>query len=119
MGFFVARKSYRNSLNLFIHNVCLTGIEVNSMGSRQNLRVDCYSSCVLNYASNDYHAKLVNISLGGALISVEDDVLCKLHVGDRCDLILGDKPELCSAKYACKVISQNSSNIGINFQGIT
>ena len=99
--------------------MCLTGIEVNSMGSRQNLRVDCYSSCVLNFASNDYHAKLVNISLGGALISVEDDVLYKMHVGDRCELILGDKPDLCSAKYSCKVISQNSSNIGINFQGTT
>ena len=89
------------------------------MGSRQNLRVDCYSSCVLNYASNDYHAKLVNISLGGALISVEDGVLYKMHVGDRFDLMLGDKPDLCSAKYSCKVISQNAPNIGVNFQGIT
>jgi c-di-GMP-binding flagellar brake protein YcgR len=89
------------------------------MGSRQNLRVNCYSSCILNFASSDYHARLVNISLGGALISVEDDVLCKMHVGDRCDLILCDKPDLCYAKFSCKVISQNSSNIGITFQGIT
>ncbi len=89
------------------------------MGSRQNLRVDCYSSCILNCASNNYHAKLVNISLGGALISVDGDVLNELHVGDQCDLMLGDKPDLYYTKYSCKVISQNCFNIGINFQGIT
>ncbi|MFZ4859871.1 MAG: PilZ domain-containing protein [Desulfuromonadaceae bacterium] len=88
------------------------------MGSRKNLRVDCYSPCTLNFECNNYHAKLVNISIGGALISVEGDVLSKLHVGDECDLMLCDKPDLCLAKYSCKVISQNSSEIGVNFQGI-
>jgi c-di-GMP-binding flagellar brake protein YcgR len=88
------------------------------MGSRQNLRVDCYSSCTLNYGNNNYHAQLVNISLGGALICVEDDVLYKLHIGDKCDLMLSENPNVCFAKYSCKVISQNASSIGINFQGI-
>lgn len=88
------------------------------MGSRQNLRVDCYSSCTLNCGNNNYHAHLLNISLGGALISVEDDVLYKLHIGDICDLMLSENPEVCFTKYSCKVISQNASNIGINFQGI-
>ena len=68
--------------------------------------------------SGRFSALLVNISLGGASISVDDEVLCKLHIGDTCDLILGDKPDLCFAKYSCKVISQNFSNVGINFQGM-
>ena len=88
------------------------------MGSRQNLRIDCYSSCTLNYGNNNYHAQLLNISLGGALISVKDDVLYKLHIGDQCDLMLGENPDVCFARYSCKVISQNSSGIGIYFQGI-
>jgi hypothetical protein len=74
-GFFVGGGFSRNSVSLFIHGVWLTGNEVNFMGCRQNLRVDCYSSCILDFAGNDYHAKLVNISPGGALISVENDVL--------------------------------------------
>lgn len=88
------------------------------MGSRKNMRVECYSPCILNYKSNSYRALLVNISLGGALISVEDDVLCKLHIGDACDLMLGDKTGLCPAKYSCRIISQHAPNIGINFQEI-
>jgi len=86
------------------------------MGSRRNLRVDCYSSCTLNYENSNYHAVLVNISLGGALIRVEGDILIKLHIGDTCDLVLGDKQDLSFAKYHCRVISQNSSKIGIHFQ---
>ena len=88
------------------------------MGGRKNLRVDCYSSCLLNFASNNYHAKLVNISLGGALINVENDVLNELNIGDECRLLLSDKPDLCLAK-SCRVVSQNSSNIGVNFSGNT
>ena len=88
------------------------------MASRKNLRVDCYSPCLLKYEDNSYHAKLVNISLGGALISVDDDVLDVLHVGDDCDLILCDKPDVCLAKYTCKVITQNATRIGVNFQGV-
>jgi c-di-GMP-binding flagellar brake protein YcgR len=88
------------------------------MGSRQNLRVDCYSRCTINYECNNYHAQLVNISLGGALISVDGDVLNKLHIGDMCDLMLCDKPDVCFSKYNCKVISQNASKIGISFQGL-
>ena len=88
------------------------------MGSRKNLRVDCYSPCTLNFECNNYHAKLVNISLGGALISVDGNVLCELRIGDECNLIFCDKPDLCLVKYSCKVISQNSSRIGVNFMGI-
>ncbi|MFZ4855731.1 MAG: PilZ domain-containing protein [Desulfuromonadaceae bacterium] len=87
------------------------------MGSRRNLRVDCYSPCTLNFECNNYRAILVNISLGGALISVEGEVSGKLHIGDRCDLMLCDKPDVCLAKYSCKVIRQNSSRIGVNFLG--
>ena len=88
------------------------------MATRKNLRVDCYSSCLLNYEDTSYHAKLVNISLSGALISVDVDVLDILHVGDECALMLCDRTDACLAKYSCKVITQNSSKIGVNFQGM-
>ena len=89
------------------------------MGSRRNLRVDCYSPCTLNFECNNYHAILVNISLGGALISVDGDVLLgKLNIGDRCALMLCDKPDLSLVKYSCKVISRNYSRFGVNFLGI-
>jgi len=87
-------------------------------GIRQNLRLGCYSPCFLKYMNINYPAQLVNISLGGALVSVEGDVLYKLHIGDMCDLMLGDDPEQCVVKYSCKIISQNDSTISINFQGI-
>lgn len=88
------------------------------MGSRRYMRVDCYSPCTLNHGNNSYHAKLLNISLGGALISVECDVLTELHVGDDCNLMFCDNPDLCHARYSCRVTSQNSSKIGVIFQGL-
>ena len=118
MGFCVDVGLCRISLNLFFHRVSLKGNGVNTMGSRQNLRVDCYSPCTLNVGCSHYRAILVNISLGGALISAEGDVLGKLHIGDKFDLMLCENPDLCLAKYSCKVISQNSSKIGVKFQGI-
>ena len=74
-------------------------------GIRKNSRLGCYSPCFLKYIDINYPAQLVNISLGGALVSVEGDVLYKLHIGDMCDLMLGDDPEQCVVKYSCKIIT--------------
>ncbi|HIJ96204.1 MAG TPA: PilZ domain-containing protein [Desulfuromonadales bacterium] len=84
---------------------------------RLHKRVDGGSSnCILmELDGTTYHALLENISLGGALIKVDEETPNSLQVGDECTLILCSDSGSCSSKHLCRVARCNFANMGIQF----
>lgn len=89
------------------------------MGSRREYsRVKIESPCLINFNDSIFRVQLDNISISGALLRVNDDELSSLDIGDSVSLMLCTNPNLCPAKYPCKVIWFDSSNIGVKFQNM-
>jgi hypothetical protein len=73
-------------------------------------------NCILmELDGSTYHALLENISLGGALIKVNEDVPNSLQVGAECTLVLCSDSGSCSSKHLCRVARCNFANMGIQF----
>lgn len=88
----------------------------NPMGSkREFLRVNCDSACVIDYKGTSHQALLENLSLGGALIKVGNDLQLNLQIGDLCGLMLCSNPDMCPTKYSCMVTRIDSADVGIFF----
>lgn len=87
------------------------------MGSqRQYIRVKCDSECILmELDGNTYEALLEDISLGGALITVNDGVPDGLQVGDVCNLMLCCNSDSCPTKHSCRVVRHDSVSMGVRF----
>jgi c-di-GMP-binding flagellar brake protein YcgR len=87
------------------------------MGSqRQYIRINGNSECILMELDGDtYEALLEDISLGGALIKVNNGVPKSLQIGDECNLMLCHNPDLCPSKLSCRVVRHDSDCIGIRF----
>jgi len=83
---------------------------------RQYVRTECESQCVLmDLDGNTYKALLENISLGGAMVTMSDGIPQSLKIGDVCDLLLCNDPELCPAKNTCRVVRHTTAHIGVTF----
>lgn len=83
---------------------------------RQYVRIKCDSDCVItDDDGSTYEAMLQDISLGGALIKVQDGIPVSLEVGDICKLILCLNIDSCSIKQICRVVRHDSVNMGVSF----
>ena len=87
------------------------------MGSqRQYTRVDCDSESILMEIDGDtYDALLEDLSLGGALVRVNDGVPGSVQVGDVCNLMLCNNPDVCPIKHSCRVVRHDSVKLGVRF----
>ena len=83
--------------------------------SRIGSRITCNSQCILNFHGSVYHVLLENISIEGALLNTNNELLNHLKRGDLCDLLLCNDPDLCPTKYSCKVVRFDSEGIGVQF----
>ncbi len=84
------------------------------MGSRRQYdRIKCDSQCVLMDADGDiFEALLEDISVGGAMITVNGGIPKSLSDGDVCSLMLRHDTTL---SRSCNIVWCGSENMGISF----
>jgi c-di-GMP-binding flagellar brake protein YcgR len=86
---------------------------------RQHPRINCESHCMMVEPQGTiYRALLEDISLGGALIVMNNGAPKSLNVGVECELIMCNDLYTYSAKHLCKIVWRDHVNIGVNFQNI-
>jgi hypothetical protein len=81
----------------------------------QSYRILCDAVCVLNFKGIDYRGVIVNVSLTGALIRINDKIPENIHPEDECILMLYEDFEICPIKYKCKIIRIDYPCIGVQF----
>ncbi len=83
--------------------------------TRHNLRIKGDSHCLLTSGNGiTYHARLVNLSLGGALIEI-NNIFHGLHLEDTCELTLSETPNTFSTKFTGVIVRLESDIVGISF----
>jgi c-di-GMP-binding flagellar brake protein YcgR len=78
-------------------------------------RIVCEARCILNFDGFDFEGVIVNLSLSGALIELNDMIPDDIHPDSVCDLMFRTNPDLYPIKYTCKVIRVDSKMIGLQF----
>jgi hypothetical protein len=58
---------------------------------------------------------IVNLSLTGALIELNDKIPDSVRPDNVCDLMFCTNPDLYPIKYSCKIIRVDSEMIGLQF----
>ncbi|MDD2542059.1 MAG: PilZ domain-containing protein [Desulfuromonadaceae bacterium] len=71
--------------------------------SRMKLHLQCH---LIDHGGNTYHGLLKEISLGGALVKVDDDASFK--IGDLCELVLGKNSVIFHLKRSGKIVRFDS-----------
>ncbi|RII30590.1 MAG: hypothetical protein CXR30_06295 [Geobacter sp.] len=82
---------------------------------RQNIRIGCFTKCVLYYNESKYWCILENISFTGALIRMCGTIPVGIRAGDKCSLILNNDPVFSSGEHNSKIARLNSPRIGLCF----
>lgn len=85
----------------------------------QSFRILCDAVCILSFAGVDYRGVIVNISLTGALIRIDDEVPEGIHPGGECSLMLCGDAENCPIKYKCKIIRTDVKCVGVQFSELS
>lgn len=86
------------------------------MGAKgQSFRIHCEAVCIFSFAGKDYRGTIVNISLTGALIRLDQAIPEGVHPGGDCSLMLCGDAENCPVKYKCKIIRLDANCVGVQF----
>ncbi|MBW4056806.1 MAG: PilZ domain-containing protein [Proteobacteria bacterium] len=84
--------------------------------TRHNLRIKGDSHCLLTTCNGiTYHARLVNLSLSGALVDIDNNISYDLHLEDTCELTLSETPNTSSTKFTGIIVRLESDVVGISF----
>jgi len=80
-------------------------------------RVHCQTRCVLDYKGSQYTVVLENISINGALITLDRNMMVHPEINESFSLVLCNNPALCPPKYPCRVVrySDDDVTVGIEF----
>lgn len=81
----------------------------------QRYKIECDSKCVLTHGGIDYQGIIGDISLGGALLRLDDSSPEALSPGSVCVLMLCSNPNVCPVKYTCKVIRRDAAITAVQF----
>jgi hypothetical protein len=84
----------------------------------QRYRTEHDSRCVLHHDGADYQGTVVNISLGGALLRLNDGNSATPRPGAMCVLLLCGKPQVCPVKYTCQVVRRGAEVVVVQFHEI-
>jgi hypothetical protein len=80
----------------------------------QRLSVDGHSKCTLHLEGIDYHGEIENISLGGALVKLNNGVVPnRVQPGCTCGLRLCGTQEINLVEYTCRVARLGSAFVGV------
>jgi hypothetical protein len=83
--------------------------------TRNGIRIDCVSKCVLQHKGVTYPCLLKDISISGVLICGIDFPPSTIQIGDVCGFFLCSDPKVCSIEYASRVTRLGSADIALNF----
>jgi hypothetical protein len=86
---------------------------------RNGTRIDHERTCFLSHSGITYRCRMKNISLSGTLVSAQDFVSAAMQVGDMCGLLLSAESTMCPIEYTSRVSRLDSSNIALQFIGMT
>jgi hypothetical protein len=90
-------------------------MEVNLMEDhRIHSRIKLHLHCHLDHGSNTDYGLLEEISLGGALVKVDDDT--HLKIDDLCELVLGNNSAIFHLKRKSKIVRfESERTMAISF----
>jgi len=81
------------------------------MGRR--LRVGGHAKCTLHLDGLAYYGEIEDISLGGALVKLNDEVPNRVQPGFTCGLRLSGTQETDPVEYTCRVVRLDSAIVGV------
>jgi len=74
------------------------------------------ASCILVKSDGDSRqTTLENISIGGALVKINEDVASNFNVGDKCTVTLCGVTGPLASHYSCEIVWCDSERLGIQF----
>jgi hypothetical protein len=82
------------------------------MGQRLSVVVG-HAKCTLHLDGLDYLGEIENISLGGALVKLNEEVPKRVKPGFTCGLRLCGAPEINPVEYTCRVARLGSAAVGV------
>lgn len=80
---------------------------------RQHQRIRCAEKCLLYYADSRYSGAIMNISITGVLVKLNDFSPVNVATGDICSLILSNDPATSFCRYKGKITRVNSYGLGV------
>ena len=86
---------------------------------RNGTRIDHERTCFLSHSGITYRCRMKNISLSGTLVSALIFASAAMKVGDTCGLFLSPESTMCPIEYTSRVARLDSSNIALQFIGMT
>lgn len=81
----------------------------------QSTRIACEAKCILYFDGFDFQGVIINLSLSGALIELNEKIPDHVRPDNMCNLMICTNPDLYPIKYTCKVIRVDSEMIGLQF----
>jgi hypothetical protein len=79
-------------------------------------RVRCDSKCLLNYKGSQYSVVLENISITGALLTLDSSMMFHPEINKTCGLMLCNDPTLCPPRHPCRIVRYaDEDKVGIQF----
>jgi hypothetical protein len=79
-------------------------------------RVRCDTKCLLDYKGSQYPIVLENISLNGALITLDRSMMFHPNINESCSLMLCNNPKLCPSRHPCRIVRySDDEKVGIQF----
>jgi hypothetical protein len=79
-------------------------------------RVNCESKCLIDYKGSQYSVVLENISVNGAVVTPDRNMMFRPAINESCSLMLCNNPTLCPSKHPCRIVRySDDEKVGIQF----
>lgn len=80
---------------------------------RGHQRINCAEKCLLYHSDSKYGGAVTNISISGALVSLNGSTHDRIMPGDTCSLILYNDPTTSFFRYKSRVARVNQAGVGV------
>ena len=105
-------KEYTGALAAYKHEVVVLEIRGANCMAKTSDSTKCF---LMGLDGITYQALLGDISLSGASISIGNNSIHNLHVGEMCGLVLRNSSNMLSDKHTGRIVSLDSGSVGISF----
>lgn len=76
-------------------------------------RINCAIKCFLYHDGSKHPGAIMNISISGALITLNDPGRCNIRPKDICSFILSNEPSTSFCRYKSQVVRVAPPDIGL------
>ena len=89
------------------------GVREASMAEkRDHQRINCAEKCLLYHEDSKYCGAIMNISISGALVALNDSVRSKITPGDTCSFILSNELSSSFCRYKIRITRVSPAGVG-------